>query len=133
MPDANPPKIFHTPDNAEWTFLQSFADYDKMQEFRHKNQCKTKTYVDVWLRIRFNCNRRWRHNCKFQLLAMKTTKHGFHVYKHGEHNHDPAVVLNSMGMFAVTIFPLLYSLLLKFFKKAKNRPTTNKIWMNKNK
>jgi hypothetical protein len=88
MPPENPPKIYRTPDNIEWQFLQSFSDFDKMQQFRAENQCKNTWDCEKWGRIRFVCKRKRSHNCKFVLLAMKTTNQGFHVYKHGEHKHD---------------------------------------------
>jgi hypothetical protein len=40
MPASNPPNILRTPDNIEWAFLQTFADYAQMQEFRLKNKCR---------------------------------------------------------------------------------------------
>jgi hypothetical protein len=90
MPDANPPAIFRTEDNIEWTFFQTIPDYTKMDKFRYKNQClsrKSKVLDEKSWRIRFACQRKRRHNCEFMLLAMKTAKKGYHVYKHGEHNH----------------------------------------------
>jgi hypothetical protein len=34
------------------------------------------------------CWRRYYKNrCKLMFLALKTIKGGYHVYKHGEHNH----------------------------------------------
>jgi hypothetical protein len=78
----------------EWTFLQTFPDYDKLQEFRHKNKCQlctSKEKDEKALRVRYSCPRRKRmNNCEFMLLARKTTKEGYHVYKYGEHNH-PAI------------------------------------------
>jgi hypothetical protein len=31
--------------------------------------------------------RRYNHSCPFRLLSLKTTKGGYHIYKHGEHDH----------------------------------------------
>jgi hypothetical protein len=88
MPDANPAKSFCTAENIEWTFLQTFPDYGKLQNLRLKNKCLRKHGLDVkWRRIRYCCHRKNSHNCEFMLLAMKTAKQCYHVYKHGEHNH----------------------------------------------
>jgi hypothetical protein len=89
MLDANPPAIYRTADTTEWNFIQTLPDYDQMQEFRQKKQCSSKSSsLDkrAW-RIRFYCSRRCYPTCKFMLLALKTTKEGYHVYKHGKHNH----------------------------------------------
>src|SRR4051812_44888569 len=85
MPDANPPKTFRTADKMEWTFLQTFPDYDKIQKFRHKNKClRIHGACDAkWCRIRYHCLRKRKNNCEFMLLAMKTAKQCYHVYKHG--------------------------------------------------
>jgi hypothetical protein len=101
MPDENPPKIFRTPDGNEWQFLQTFSDFDQTNKFRHKNQCRStmdKKDIDS-LRIPFYCSRRYYKTinekevckCKFTLMALKTHKGGYHVYKHGEHNNHPTV------------------------------------------
>jgi hypothetical protein len=90
MPHKNPPTIFRTPDNMEWTFLETFPDYEKLQKFRHRNKCQLSTSQaknEKALRMRYWCLRKLMNNCKFMLLALKTTKEGYHVYKHGEHNH----------------------------------------------
>jgi hypothetical protein len=91
MADANPPSTMRTVDGIEWTFLQTFPDYGKMHEFRHKNQCQCRSYDAVWQRVRYSClRRRSKDLCKFKLLAMKTVTEAYHVYKHGEHNHAPS-------------------------------------------
>jgi hypothetical protein len=90
MPDASPPKLFRTPDNIEWAFLKECSAFDKLEEYRYENQCKYKAGVVTWSRVRFHCNRKFTHNCEFSLLAMKTIKEGYYVYKKGEHNHQPA-------------------------------------------
>jgi hypothetical protein len=87
MPHENPPNIFVTPDNIEWQFLQTFPDYEKVQQFRHKNQCHSRACDEMRNGIRSFCTRRRSQNCKFVLLAMKTIKQGYHVYKHAEHKH----------------------------------------------
>jgi hypothetical protein len=86
-PDSNPPSIFHTPDNIEWTLLQTLPDYDTLDKFRRKNQCKFTASDEDRLRIRYYCTRKRFGNCKFMLLALKTTKKGYHIYSYGEHNH----------------------------------------------
>jgi hypothetical protein len=87
MPHANPPRIFRTPDNIEWTFIKTLSDFDKMNDFRRKKLCKAKAGKQTQLRIRFSCGQRFKKSkCPFMLLALKTTKQGYHVYKHGEHN-----------------------------------------------
>jgi hypothetical protein len=88
IPDENPPKMYRTPDGIEWQFIQTFADYDEMNTFREENQCRSRYDGEKWCRIRFVCKRTSSHNCKFMLLAMKTTKQEYHFYKHGEHNHN---------------------------------------------
>jgi hypothetical protein len=90
LPAENPPEVFCTSDNREWTFLQTFANYDKMQEFRQQNQCKCSGNKKRW-QIRFPCYRRQRQNCGFMLLAKKTTNEEYHVYKYGEHNNHPFI------------------------------------------
>jgi hypothetical protein len=90
IPDATPPKTFRTVDNIEWKFLKTISDYGKLDKFRHKNRCKTNCCArDSWRRIRYNCNNKLYSKCQFMLLALKTTKQGYHVYKHGKHNHHP--------------------------------------------
>jgi hypothetical protein len=86
MPDANPPQSYRTSDNIEWTFLQTFPDYDEMQKFRQTNTFKPSPGDEKYRRIRYLCMRQRTHNCKFMLMALKTTKHRYHVYKHGKHN-----------------------------------------------
>jgi hypothetical protein len=86
MPDANPPKSYRTSDNIEWTFLQTFQDYDQMQKFRQKNKFQSRAGDEKFRRIRYFCIRINKNNCKFMLLAFKTTKERYHVYKHGKHN-----------------------------------------------
>jgi hypothetical protein len=95
MPDANPPTIFHTQDSIEWQYLQTFPNYDKMQTFRSQNKCRSRIYSETWGRIRLFCNRKSTHNCPFMLLALKTTKTRYHVYKHGEHTNHPDTDLRS--------------------------------------
>jgi hypothetical protein len=102
MPDANPQKIFHTPDKMEWTFLQTFSDFNQMDKFRRKmkaniaGRCVNR---DKWLRIRFYCNVRAYYKCKFMLLSLKTTKHRYHVYSNGEqHTHPAAMKPGSSSM-----------------------------------
>jgi hypothetical protein len=89
MPSENPPKILGTADNIEWQFLQTLPDYGKMQKFRVKNQCKGQSEDANWCRIRYPCYRKRNNNCQFLLLALKTAKQCYHIYKHGEHNHPP--------------------------------------------
>src|SRR4051794_38902119 len=43
--------------------------------------------------------KRTKNNCQFMLLAMETTKHRYHVYKHGEHNHRPITPRRSNFLF----------------------------------
>jgi hypothetical protein len=89
MPHKIPPRIFRTPDNIEWTFLETFPDYERLQKFRLNNHSYATNSDGKKSRIRFYCYPKPRrvHNCKFKLLALKTSKEGYHVYKHGEHNH----------------------------------------------
>jgi hypothetical protein len=90
MPYENPPMIFVSPDNIEWTFLQTIPDDAKLEQFRFKNYCKFIPRDNKCLRKRFRyvCHRKFhKEKCKFMLMAMKNTKFGFHVYQHGEHNH----------------------------------------------
>jgi hypothetical protein len=90
MPDENPTKIYRTPDNIEWTLVQTFPSYEKLQKFRLKNQCNGQSRNAKWWRIRFPCKGKYMKNkCQFKLLAMKTIKQSYHVYKHGKHNHPP--------------------------------------------
>jgi hypothetical protein len=87
MPFCNPPKIFVTPDKQEWTFLQTYQDFNKFEKFRRENMCLLRSRYKMW-RFRSMCQRRYStYNCQFTLLGMKNTKHGYHVYKSGEHNH----------------------------------------------
>jgi hypothetical protein len=93
IPAENPPSTFNSPDNLEWTFLQTFADFDKMDEFRraHHTRRSKRWFRKSWQKIRLYCDRQRkarRHNCGFMLLAMKTTKKEYHVYKHGQHEHN---------------------------------------------
>jgi hypothetical protein len=87
MPAENPPRIFRTADNIEWTFLRTFADFDQMHEFRRKSQCTIIAGRESNQRFRLPCNLKKYRNCQFKLLALKTTKQGYHVYKFGEHSH----------------------------------------------
>jgi hypothetical protein len=81
--------IFVTPDNAEWTFLQTFPDSENIEKFLRENNCKSWALNNkTWLRKRVSCYRKVSHNCPFMLLAIKTTKKRYHLYKHREHNHD---------------------------------------------
>jgi hypothetical protein len=89
MPVENPPQIYRTPDNTEWTFVQTFADYGQLQKFRRKSHCKISTGRESHRRVRFLCKR---FNCDFQLLALKNTSAGYHVYKTDEHEHTHPVV-----------------------------------------
>jgi hypothetical protein len=104
MPDANPTRIFHTPDNIEWTFLKTFPDYDEMNKFRSKMKSIAPGCGDKnnWLRIRFYCNLRSYYKCKFMLLSLKTTKHRYHVYSNGEqHNHHAAMKPGSSSKWKI--------------------------------
>jgi hypothetical protein len=85
MPAVNPPRVFLTPDNIEWTFLRTFANYDQMQKFRRKSYCKSQGNKNHQ-RIRFRCNCR-RLTCEFKLLALKSISDGYHVYTFGCRNH----------------------------------------------
>jgi hypothetical protein len=87
MPEANPPKIYSTADNIEWRFFQTFPDYDILDKFRHNNHTYSPVGNEESRQIRFYCKRRKLHKCQFMLLALKTTKKGFHVYKRGEYKH----------------------------------------------
>jgi hypothetical protein len=86
VPDGNPPSIFRTLDN-EWDFRQTLPDYDTLEKFASENQCTFTPSYEHRSRIRYYCTGRRFGNCKFMLLAMKTTKKRYHVYKNGEHNH----------------------------------------------
>jgi hypothetical protein len=89
MPHEKPPTIFRTTDNIEYKFLQTFSNFDKMEKFRQKNHCQTTKSKKNGSRIRYYCMHRYKmKDCKFTLLAVKTTKKGYHVYKHGEHKHN---------------------------------------------
>jgi hypothetical protein len=92
MADKNPPRIFRTPDNMEWTFLQTCPDYKKMQQLQFNNRTFALKSDEKRKRIRLYCNRRRERadNCKFMLLALKTNKKTYHVYQHGEHHHSAA-------------------------------------------
>jgi hypothetical protein len=80
--------VFRTPDNIEWTFLETLPDYGKMHKFRYEHKCNPRVADEDRLRIRYYCYQRFKHDhCTFMLFAMKTTKKGYHVYKNGEHNH----------------------------------------------
>jgi hypothetical protein len=87
MPAANPPQIYHTDDNIQWRFLQTLTDYGQLQTFRQKNHCTIRGGRQTHWRLRLPCQRRYTHNCEFQLLALKTTSGGYHVYTFGAHNH----------------------------------------------
>jgi hypothetical protein len=91
MPAENPPQIYRTEDNQEWKFVQTFAEHehDQMQQFRRKSQCHfiTGTGRENNWRFRLSCNLRNYRNCEFQMLALKTTSGGYHVYTFGQHNH----------------------------------------------
>ena len=90
MSDENPPAVVGTPDNIQWTFLKTLADYTKMTKCWHENNCTSDARREKSYRIRNYCANKPRRQCKFMLLAMKTTKQGYHVFKHGEHNHPVA-------------------------------------------
>jgi hypothetical protein len=90
MADAKAPTKLRTDDNIEWSFFETLTDFDKLDKFREKHQCKVIPAARKCRRIRLLCNRKLHNNqCSFMLLAMQTTKQRFHVYKHGEHNHRP--------------------------------------------
>jgi hypothetical protein len=91
MPVENPPDIFRTEDNIEWKFVQTLPDYAQLQGFQRKSQCIVSTGRESHRRVRQPCCRKRSHNCQFKLLALKTTKKGYHVYVFGEHNH-PAII-----------------------------------------
>jgi hypothetical protein len=86
-PDDNPPSIFRTPDNIEWTFIRTLPDYDTLNKFGSENQSRFAASHEDRLRIRYYCTSRRFDHCKFMLLAVKTTERRFHVYSYGEHNH----------------------------------------------
>jgi hypothetical protein len=99
MAYANPPMIFVTPDNVEWTFLQTIPDDDKMEELRFNNNCKFIKFCSQ-KRFRYVCNRNfYTVNCQFMLMALKNTKLGYHVYQHDEHNHP---LLKSILLYFIT-------------------------------
>jgi hypothetical protein len=86
MLDANPPAIYRTPaDNIEWTFHGTFPDNGKLEKFRYENECRSTHTDKKGVRIRYHCYCRASHGCKFMLVAMKTIKQHYHVYKHGQH------------------------------------------------
>jgi hypothetical protein len=106
MPDVDPPKDFYTDDNIEWTFLRTVSDVVKLNEFRLDNHCKLTTSLNGQnIRIRFYCSARYNKDCKFMLLAMKTTENGYHVYKYDEHEH---AVPNRKSKLAIKNCFLLY-------------------------
>jgi hypothetical protein len=86
LPDENPKEFYYTPDRIEWKFLQTLPNEEQMKKFCGENHCPYKPQS-----IRFPCNRKLSHNCKFMLLKLKTTQLGYHVYKHGEHNSHSAI------------------------------------------
>jgi hypothetical protein len=86
MPAANPPKVFRS-DNIEWSFLRTFANHGQLRKFLCESHCKIGTRGENIRRVRLTCCRKRSNNCEYQLLALKTTKQGYHVYKIGEHNH----------------------------------------------
>jgi hypothetical protein len=89
MPAENPPTIFRSPDNIEWKFIQTFDNFDEMDKFRRKNYTHAKTWAEnSWQKTRLYCYRRFKHNCPFMLLAMMSTKQEYHVYGHGQHEHN---------------------------------------------
>jgi hypothetical protein len=86
--DERPPTIVRTADNVEWTFLESFPDYDKMLKFVRENQCQSRVFDEKRWRIKFQCSRKSSNHCQLALLALKDQKRGgYNVYKHGEHEH----------------------------------------------
>jgi hypothetical protein len=90
MPDENPPEIYSTPSeavagNIDWTFLRTVADYEEIDKFRGEERCYVKVGGEEKRRCRIYCNLRSKRDCQFVLLAMKTTKQRYHVYKYGEH------------------------------------------------
>jgi hypothetical protein len=88
IPDQKPPLIFRTGDNMEWHFLQTFPDFEKMDKFRSINGCQLQVERKKYWRLRLCCGRKYYpKSCKFMLLALKTTKNRYHVYKNAEHNH----------------------------------------------
>jgi hypothetical protein len=88
MPDANPPAVYPM-DDIEWTFQGTFPDNGKLNKFRYEHECNHTTDRGC-TRFRFYCRCRYTNDCNFMLLAMKTTKQRYHVYKHGEHSEHPA-------------------------------------------
>jgi hypothetical protein len=88
MPDANPPPILRTADKMEWQFLQTISNYAKLKKFRLLNLLKSNGAKEKYWRVRYVCQRNHKNNCKFVLLALKTTKQGYHVYKHSKHEHN---------------------------------------------
>jgi hypothetical protein len=95
MPDEKPPATLRTSDKIQWTFLRTFSDYDHVQKFRCKSQCKPRLDVEEWGRVRFYCRRRQRQNCPLMLLALKTTRRRYYVYKYGQHNNHSAMMPKS--------------------------------------
>jgi hypothetical protein len=86
LPDDNPPQIYLM-DDIEWTFLDTLPDFETMREFRREKQCNMGAIDKKRKRMRSNCARKYKDECKFKLLALKTPKNRYHLYKHGEHNH----------------------------------------------
>jgi hypothetical protein len=91
MADNNPPEITHKPDNIEWAFLGTFPDLGRVDKFRYVNECRATHSDKKGILIRYHCHCRYSHGCKFMLLARKTTKQRYHVYKHGKHIRHPAM------------------------------------------
>jgi hypothetical protein len=92
MPDANPPEIYRTQQDdieIEWTLTGTFPDNKKLEIFRYENECNPTTEREG-PQIRFYCRCRYKHRCKFMLVAIKTTEQRYHVYKHGEHSEHSA-------------------------------------------
>jgi hypothetical protein len=89
----NPPmiSIFDAVDKIEWTFVKTFPNKVEMKMFRVQNQClyksRSSTAKDQWRR-RYACSSQSSHNCRFMFLAIKNIKPGYHVYRHGVHNHQ---------------------------------------------
>jgi hypothetical protein len=87
----NHPTVFDVVDNIQWTFLKAFPNNEEMQKFRAQNQCLYKSQsatADDQRWYRFACVHQSLHNCQFMFLAIKNTNLGYHVYRHGEHNHQ---------------------------------------------
>jgi hypothetical protein len=83
-----------------------------MQEFRLKNKCRFIQGREKHLWFRLPCNLSGRSkNCKFQLLALKTTSAGYHVYTFGQHNHPVAIMPRSKWKY----YLIAYCLEKKFF------------------